>query len=391
MTLPNLPLSRRGFLRLAGAGGAAGALAWAGHAQDPAGPPPASDTGAEFITKDTETAIKRGLDYLAAAQFDDGSYTERATGSSVGITALCGLALMSSGSQPGRGPYAKNVSKVLDYMLAAAGGPVPGFLTVADSQNPGRGLVVQQQQAMYSHGFGCLFLSEVCGMLPDRSRQAKVREVLELAAGLSVGAQNREGGWRYDPKPPALADVSVTVAQMMAVRAARNAGVTIRREVFEAGARYILDCQLADGGFSYFRGQGFSVFARSAAAVAGLYSVGSFRGSKDLDELNKQVERATDRGLKYLQQFTPGRQQLNTQQIPPHHYYYGQYYAALAMWMAGGNYWAGWFPAIRDELLGRARGPGVAWTDNAHGAAYATAMSLIVLQLPNNYLPILQK
>ena len=26
-----------------------------------------------------------------------------------------------------------------------------------------------------------------------------------------------------------------------------------------------------------------------------------------------------------------------------------------------------------------------------HGTAYATAMSLIVLQLPNNYLPILQK
>jgi hypothetical protein len=41
--------------------------------------------------------------------------------------------------------------------------------------------------------------------------------------------------------------------------------------------------------------------------------------------------------------------------------------------------------------LGRARAGGGVWTDQYHGTAYATAMSLIVLQLPNNYLPILQK
>ena len=45
---PRFPLSRRNFLRLTAAGGAAGALGWTGHAQD--GPP--SDTGAEFITKE---------------------------------------------------------------------------------------------------------------------------------------------------------------------------------------------------------------------------------------------------------------------------------------------------------------------------------------------------
>ena len=36
------------------------------------------------------------------------------------------------------------------------------------------------------------------------------------------------------------------------------------------------------------------------------------------------------------------------------------------------------------------RASGGAWTDT-YGSAYATAMSLIILQLPNNYLPILQK
>ena len=42
--------------------------------------------------------------------------------------------------------------------------------------------------------------------------------------------------------------------------------------------------------------------------------------------------------------------------------------------------------------LARARsGPENVWTDFGHGTSYATAMACIILQLPNNYLPILQK
>ena len=31
------------------------------------------------------------------------------------------------------------------------------------------------------------------------------------------------------------------------------------------------------------------------------------------------------------------------------------------------------------------------WDDRIFGTAYATAMACIILQLPNNYLPIMQK
>jgi hypothetical protein len=214
-----------------------------------------------------------------------------------------------------------------------------------------------------------------------------VKATLERAISFAIGARNNEGGWRYDPKP-AYADVSVTVAQMMAFRAAKNAGVMVRPEIIESGIKFVLDCQLPDGGFAYTKigGQGYSAFARTAACVGGLYSVGSVPD----DRLSRLIERAIEKGLKYLQQFIPGKQYTN-REIPGQHYYYGQYYAALAMWMAGGDYWSQWFPAIRDELLAKARGPGGAWSDPLHGSAYATAMSLIVLQLPNNYLPILQK
>lgn len=372
MTRP--PLSRRHFLRLAAAGGTAGALGFAGHAQE-RGAPPATDTGAEFVTAETQAAIDRGLAYLARAQADDGSFSDpRFNGAAaVGITALAGLALMAGGHQPGRGRYGRAVSRAVDFVLAAGAGGTPGLLA-SDAQAGFRGM---NQQAMYGHGFGCLFLAEVCGMVPDRARQKKVKAVLEQAVAYTVEARNREGGWRYEKNPP-VADVSVTVAQMMALRAAKNAGVFVRKNVIDDGVAYIRGCQMPDGGFSYFKGQGYSAFARTAAAIVGLYSAGIYSG------------REIDRGLKYVQQFLPVRQ-FAFREIPTQHYYYGQYYAALAMWTAGGDYWATWFPAIRDELLSRARTNNGVWSDSFQSPAYATAMSLIILQLPNNYLPILQK
>ena len=142
---------------------------------------------------------------------------------------------------------------------------MPGFIGSADAQPNFRGM---NQQAMYSHGFGCLFLSEVCGMLPDKARQRKVKDVLDQAIAFTVEARNKEGGWRYDVRPQ-IADVSVTVAQMMALRAAKNAGVFVRKNVIDDGVAYIKGCQMPDGGFSYFKGQGYSAFARSAAAMVG--------------------------------------------------------------------------------------------------------------------------
>ena len=46
------------------------------------------------------------------------------------------------------------------------------------------------------------------------------------------------------------------------------------------------------------------------------------------------------------------------------HYFYGHYYAAQAMWQAGGDYWRRWYPKIRDALLER-RKPDGSWFDQS--------------------------
>src|SRR5690606_26700963 len=93
---------------------------------------------------------------------------------------------------------------------------------------------------------------------------------------------------------------------------------------------------------------------------------------------------AVENGLKYLQRYTPGRSRSGI-----NYYYYGHYYAVQAMFLAGGNHWAEWFPAIREEILGQ-QNPDGSWPGKevAQHPEYGTAMALIILQMPNRYLPV---
>ncbi len=70
------------------------------------------------------------------------------------------------------------------------------------------------------------------------------------AVRLIVDTQNDEGGWRYQPERRE-ADISVTICQVMALRAARNAGVYVSNETIDRCTAYVKQCQNSDGGFAY--------------------------------------------------------------------------------------------------------------------------------------------
>ena len=326
----------------------------------------------DLINADAQNAIERGLAYLATTQNRDGSFGDRLQfHGNVAVTSLAGLAFMSGGHHPGRGLYGSHVVRALLYVLSREKRSPAGFLHHEDNRQVG----------MYDHGFGSLFLAEVFGMVPDLALQERLRAAIERAVRLIETTQNREGGWRYEPFSQ-VADVSVTICQIMALRAARNAGFYVNKSVVDLCVKYVRSCQNLDGGYSYFSGQGGSAFARSAAGLTALFSAGIYEG--------KEIERT----LRYLKQFRPNLP-LARREIPDMHWYYGQYYAAQAMWTAAPRfpaYWNEWFPAIRDELLARVRHrPDGSWTDHMTCNHYATAMALIILQIPNNYLPIMQK
>jgi hypothetical protein len=305
------------------------------------------------ITDAQREAVSRGLAYLASRQAADGSFG--GYGSSrghAGITALAGIAFMSAGNLPGRGKYAANVEKCLAYALASS--QQSGLIASDMSRGP-----------MYGHGFATLFLGEVYGMTSDE----ETREKLQRAVRLIEKTQNDEGGWRYQPVP-VDADISVTICQIMGLRAARDAGLKVDKGVIDRAVKYVRRCQNPDGGFSYMAGQGSdSGFARSSAGVASLYYAGVFDGN-DLK-----------RGLNYLKGFRPGAGSDSD------FFFYGHYYGCQAMFLAGGDYWSGYYPAIRDVLIARQNKTAGSWTGEA-GEDYATAMALIILQMPNRYLPV---
>lgn len=317
----------------------------------------------ELITPQTEAAVTNGLAWLAAQQERDGSFgTIFSYRKNVGVAGLCGLAFLASGSSPGRGPYGVAIDRTVDYVLACA--QPSGFLSEDSSADRYHG-------PMYGHGFATLFLAEVYGM----SRREDVGEVLRRATKLIVDTQNDQGGWRYNPQPE-VADISVTVCQVMALRAARNCGISVPKETIDRSIDYIRRSQNNDGGFKYqLLRSAESKFPRSAAALVALYTSGVHEGD------------ILDQGLNYMMQFRPtGQRHRDDMQ----HYYYGHYYAVQAAWHAGGVYWQEWYPAVRELFIAQQNADG-SWSDHWVGREYATAMALLVLQAPNNLLPIFER
>jgi len=69
-------------------------------------------------------------------------------------------------------------------------------------------------------------------------------------------------------------------------------------------------------------------------------------------------------------------------------FFYAHYYAAQAAFQASGEYWTLWYEATKRDLLAL-QGRDGSWTDLV-GSNYATAMAAVILQLPNQYLPIME-
>jgi hypothetical protein len=305
-------------------------------------------------TPATERAVERALKYLQKAQNSDGSWDSSTYTAEVGITGLCCLAFLSAGHQPGRGPYGRVLARATDF-LADKVQRTGLVYNAAGSPGP----------PMYGHGFATLALAELYG----QSKRRDLRDKLERAVKLILTTQNEEGGWRYQPRV-ADADISVSVSQVMALRAAHNAGVPVPRDVIQRAIDYMKECaNNADGGFSYMPSQRVSGPARTGAGILSLILAGERKAPE------------VQRGLQYLMEHPPGTRE--------QHLFYGVYYNTQAMYQAGGAYWRFWFPRLASYLLDTQRQEGSWW--DGPGAPYATAMGVLALQVPAHLLPIYQR
>jgi hypothetical protein len=300
-------------------------------------------------------AIDRGLAYLASKQ-------NKVTGSwhsyNQAVNALALLAFMGRGHVPARGPYRDVVERGKDFLLGTRT-RVPGYLSFG---------------TMYEHGLATLALAEMYGMDADPLLEEKLRQAIDLI----VRTQSAGGGWNYEPAP-ADGDLSVSVMQIVALRAAMNAEIPVPAKALDKAIAYVQAHADPAGGFGYTgpgRGPG-----TTAAGILSLQLLGKYDDPRLAGALN-QLDR------------TPiawGR---------PRHFFYFHYYAIQARYQAGGKYWAGWHSHIRDMFLKKQNADG-SWEatsgsledERAVGGnrIYWTAMACLVLDIYMHYLPAYQR
>jgi hypothetical protein len=303
------------------------------------------------LPAEARKAVDKGLECLAKTQTPDGSWPDH-YGKSPAVVGLVALAFMAHGEVPGRGKYKDVLDKAIDYVLKNA---------------QDNGLIARPgSQPMYDHGFATLALAEAYGM----SKRKDLEPVLLRAVRLIERTQNMRGGWRYQPRP-ADDDITVTACQLMALRAARNAGVTVQSVVIRKGLDYIKSCSCPDGGFAYQPGGG-SNKPRTGIALLLLQLLG--------ESDSAAVDKAADYLLK------------NPLQPGETYFYYGLYYCTQAMFQKGGEHWQFWRNLLMQAVVPIQVADG-SWPKrgSAGGETYATAMTILALEVEWKLLPIYQR
>lgn len=312
-------------------------------------------------------ALERGLAFLAAEQAKaiDGSFPkgDAREWAPMGVTSLACLAFLAHGSQPGRGPYGREVERAIDYLVAHCdlneGSPEHGYLsTQGDTLS-----------RIHGHGFATLALAEAYGM--SRGNQ-RLKRVLEAAVRRIEVSQSSEGGWDYEPVASAGHEGSTTICLVQALRAARNAGITVDSNVVQRATDYVERLQAEDGTFRYRLHDTNTSVALTAAGIATLNMAGTYDGATiqaGIDAIWRLVDEPRDA------------------KFPA----YERLYLAQAFWqLSDARHFERWWPKELRRALSTQNDDG-SWTNDTYGDCYGTAVQCLVLAVPEGLLPIFQR
>ena len=346
--------------------------------QDPVAaepPAPRPDGGLVRMERPRGEAIAAGLAYLTRLQRTDGSWRAavgyklnqgyQVTGRErphVGVTALAGLAFLQAGGGAERS----------DAVWAAT----EFLLSVQDR----RGYLASDGTRMYGHGFALRFLAERQRLRPDERVLAALRAAVEL----SVSCQNDDGSWSYyvtgDHSIPEAAlqtrgDLSVTCCVLRALQSAALAGIEVPAETLGRALGYVQACRvtgeasLPRTGYTYQASQhARSSYPLTAWALASLLASGAapeehrpelaiLSSPEEGGELDAMIRSFGDHYLGY----------------------HGFLAAAEAVRRAGDGGAADFWGRVTPLLLGSQLADGSWPSEVGPGAAYSTAVAVILL------------
>jgi hypothetical protein len=325
----------------------------------------------------SEAAVERGLDWLAAHQGADGSWSLNnfhanckhprcdGAGTVTSDPAGTGLALLpflGAGCTHQGGKHQQTVACGIRWL-------------VGQQRPDGSWAAPGDARPMYGHGMASIALCEAYGM----TRDPRLRGPAERALDFIVRAQHdASGGWRYLPNQ--AADTSVVGWQVMALKSGEMAGLPVPPKVFEGVKRWLSSVEAnrpAGGQFGYQ-----SATPTLTMTAQGLLCLQYLGARRD----DPRMRAGTDYLLANLPR--PGADTS---------YYW--YHATQVMYHVQGKHWKAWNDRLRDPLVSSQSTQGTlagSWAavdarEKPGGRLYATALRLLMLEVYYRHLPLYQQ
>ena len=329
--------------------------------------------GPTLVKLPTEKAIDKGIRFLLSIRGADGEWrnsrSPRRGRYPCANTALVGLVLLANGNTPTRGPHAKVVSEITDYLL---------------NQSRSSGLITatsySEQRTMYPHAFALTFLATVLGQEGRPERRESIKSTLREGIRLCARAQTDDGGWGYQPNYYED-EGTLVVTQLMGLRACRDAGVPVPKSMIDRGIAYIRASTDQRSGRVRYRvhsnrwRKGVTCASIVALWQAGEYDTPLIR--KIMTLVNRDI--APDTGEDLFEDEDHGE--------------YIEFYLAQAMHVQGGELWKNHYRRISSWLTAEQRRDGSWYGDDSsdYGQIYSTAIACLILQMPYQRLPAFQR
>ena len=334
--------------------------------------------GAEQKKEKVDKVIDKSISYLMKIQKRDGGIYERryaATMTSLGIMAFAAAGHMPDDETP----EGKSMNKALNFVLNGNFQDEAGYFGRRDHSR------------MYGHGIITLMLAEMVGMGADAKQDLLIRKRLEKAIKLILWSQKQKsrrdtrnfGGWRYEPNSRD-SDLSVTVWQLMSLRAANDAGIEVPKQAIDDAVQYLKNCYYSGrrnkkitntkSAFGYTVGSG-PKFAMAASGLLAMQVCGQYEADETKGAADWLLGRRIDYGERW--------------------FFYGAYYYSQGMYQRGGKYAEEAKKKIEKLLFDKQR-PDGSWDshngeERGAGRVYSTAMGVLCLTVTYHYLPIYQR
>lgn len=308
------------------------------------GLPPRHD---DKIPPQAELVYEKGLQYLSRTQNEKGAWDD-SVGSEPGVVGLCVASFLAHGEDPVNGPYAKNIRAGLDFILS--------------NRNEKNGYI---GTSMYNHAFATKALAEAYGVVDH----PELAPALEKAVDLILAAQkrNRFGAWRYTPESRD-ADTTVTGCQLVALFAARNAGIGVPDAAIRKGLSYLSHNRGGEGSYGYTSSSGGKPTLTAIGVLC--YSLAKERDSKGFRASVEYLKKNLD----YRERYYP---------------YYFEYYMSQALFHADEELWREWNDR-NIRYLATIQSPDGSFP-GSQGPSFNTAGALLSLALNYRFLPIYEK